>query len=135
VRGEGFESFFHCGNLAFAPEEIERVTAICRAVPTVIDINLERPAVLPELADHAAALLANYGSDADALADIVTGRAVPEGRLPFDLPRSMAAVVASREDMPFDTEDPVFRFGHGLSLPQSGRAGAAAAGAVSGSRP
>ena len=134
VRGEGFESFFHCGNLAFAPEEIERVTAICRAVPTVIDINLERPAVLPEIADHAAALLANYGSDSDALADILTGRAVPEGRLPFDLPRSMAAVEASREDMPFDTEDPVFRFGHGLSLPRSGRAGAAgaAAGAAAG---
>jgi beta-glucosidase len=117
VRGEGFESFFHCGSLAFAPEEVERLTAICRAVPTIIDINLERPAVIPELAEHAAALLANYGSDADALMDVLTGRAAPEGKLPFDLPRSMAAVEASREDVPFDTEDPVFRYGHGLSLP------------------
>jgi beta-glucosidase len=117
VRGPGFESFFHCGNLAFAPEDVERLTAICRAVPTIIDINLERPAVIPELAEHAAALLANFGSDADALMDVLTGRAAPEGKLPFDLPRSMAAVEASREDVPFDTEDPVFRYGHGLSLP------------------
>jgi beta-glucosidase len=117
VRGEGFESFFHCGNLAFAPAEVQRLTAICRTVPTIIDINLERPAVIPDLAEHAAALLANYGSDADALLDVLTGRAAPEGKLPFDLPRSMAAVEASREDVPFDTENPVFRFGHGLSLP------------------
>jgi beta-glucosidase len=26
----------------------------------------------------------------------------------------MAAVVASRPDVPFDTADPLFRFGHGL---------------------
>jgi beta-glucosidase len=35
--------------------------------------------------------------------------------LPFDLPRSMVAVEASYEDVPFDTENPVFRFGDGLS--------------------
>jgi beta-glucosidase len=28
----------------------------------------------------------------------------------------MAAVEASRPDVPFDTEDPLFRFGHGLTL-------------------
>lgn len=122
IRGTGFlESFFHCGNLAFAPQEVERLTAICRTVPTIIDINLERPAVIPELAEHAAALLANYGSDADALMDVLTGRAMPEGKLPFDLPRSMAAVEASREDVPFDTENPVFRYGHGLSLTTADR--------------
>jgi hypothetical protein len=34
--------------------------------------------------------------------------------LPFDLPRSDEAVEASKEDVPFDTENPVFKFGHGL---------------------
>lgn len=29
---------------------------------------------------------------------------------------SGAAVEASRPDVPFDTEDPLFRFGHGLDL-------------------
>ena len=34
----------------------------------------------------------------------------------LDLPRSTAAVEASRPDVPFDTVDSLFRFGHGLTL-------------------
>jgi beta-glucosidase len=34
----------------------------------------------------------------------------------------MAAVEASRSDVPFDTADPLFRFGDGLSYPSSPRA-------------
>jgi beta-glucosidase len=30
------------------------------------------------------------------------------------LPRSDEAVAVNKEDVPFDTFDPVFRFGHGL---------------------
>jgi beta-glucosidase len=33
---------------------------------------------------------------------------------PFDIPSSMAAVAASRPDVPFDTADPAVRFGHWL---------------------
>lgn len=44
------------------------------------------------------------------------GRAEAEGRLPFELPRSMAAVAASRPDVPDNTLDPVFRYGHGIAL-------------------
>ncbi|WP_430727750.1 hypothetical protein [Streptomyces virginiae] len=36
--------------------------------------------------------------------------------LPFELPRSTAAVAASRPDVPNDTHDPVFPHGHGLAL-------------------
>lgn len=75
---------------------------------------MDRPAAVPEVAERAAALLANFGSGPDAFLDVVLGVAAPEGKLPFDMPRSMAAVEASREDVPFDTVDPVFRFGHGL---------------------
>ena len=46
--------------------------------------------------------------------DVLVGDARPEGALPFDLPSSMAAVEANRPDVPFDTADPLFRFGHGL---------------------
>ena len=63
---------------------------------------------------QAAALLCSYGSSDEAFLDVIFGVAQPEGSLPFDLPRSMAAVVASRSDVPFDTVDPIFRFGHGL---------------------
>ena len=49
-----------------------------------------------------------------ALLDVLTGAASPQGSLPFDLPSSMSAVEANRPDVPFDTSDPLFRFGHGL---------------------
>ncbi|MGA9855669.1 MAG: glycoside hydrolase family 3 C-terminal domain-containing protein, partial [Gammaproteobacteria bacterium] len=116
----GFVDLFHGGSLEFPLEELERLLNICRAVPTVIDIYLERPAVLTPLAREAAAIIGNYGIDEAALFDVLFGDASPGGNLPFDLPRSMAAVVASRSDVPFDTEDPLFRFGYGLRYADGG---------------
>jgi beta-glucosidase len=113
-RPGGFEAMFHAGSLEFPAQERDRLTEICSTVPTIVDVYLDRPAVLTHLARDAAALFGSYGSSDDAFLDIVFGDAQPEGSLPFDLPRSMAAVVASRSDVPFDTADPVFRFGQGL---------------------
>ncbi|MEU6981763.1 glycoside hydrolase family 3 N-terminal domain-containing protein [Streptomyces sp. NPDC046371] len=115
-RPNKFESFFHSGSLAFPDAELTRVLALLEATPTVVCVNLERPAVLPEIAEHAAALIADYGASDEALLDVAFGRAKPEGRLPFELPRSMAAVAASRPDVPNDTVDPVFPYGHGLEI-------------------
>lgn len=111
-----FENFFHAGSLEFPAEVIDRVRAIAAVVPTIVDVLVDRPAILGQIVDIAAAVTVNWGSNAAALLDVVTGAASPQGRLPFDLPRSMAAVEASRPDVPFDTADPLFRFGHGLSL-------------------
>ncbi|MGP2440383.1 glycoside hydrolase family 3 C-terminal domain-containing protein, partial [Streptomyces sp. JW3] len=86
------------------------------AVPTVVCVNLERAAVIPEIAAGAAALIADYGASDAAVLDVVFGRARAEGRLPFELPRSMAAVEASRPDVPDDTADPLFPHGAGLRL-------------------
>lgn len=111
-----FESFFHSGSLAFAPDVVAHVAAVAAAAPTVVDVMLERPAILEPLVAAAAAVTANWGASADALLEVLTGAAQAKGRLPFDIPRSMAAVEASRPDVPFDTTDPLFRFGHGLSI-------------------
>lgn len=113
-RGTLFEKLFHAGSLEFTSEEKQRHAKIFATVPTIVDIKLERPAAIPEIAEHAAALFGSYGSTSEAFLNVVLGDASPEGALPFDLPRSDAAVKASREDTPFDTKDPVFKFGHGL---------------------
>jgi beta-glucosidase len=113
-RPGGFESFFHAGSLEFAPQECERIVAICRQVPTIVVLFLDRPAVVPEIADAAAALLVEFGARDDAVADVLLGAAHTRGRLPFDLPSSMRAVAESRSDVPFDTADPLFRFGDGI---------------------
>ena len=113
-RAKGFEAFFHAGSLEFAAAEIDRIDAIAAKVPTILDVYLDRPAILTPLLDAAAAIVANFGSSDGSLLAVLFGDAEPKGSLPFDVPRSMAAVEASREDVPFDTADPLFRFGHGL---------------------
>ncbi|HWV50779.1 MAG TPA: glycoside hydrolase family 3 C-terminal domain-containing protein, partial [Microbacterium sp.] len=115
-RATAFENFFHAGSLAFGEDVIEHVRSVAAVVPTIVDVLVDRPAILTEITDAAASVTVNWGASAEALLDVLTGAAAPKGRLPFDLPRSMAAVEASRPDVPFDTEDPLFRFGHGLEL-------------------
>lgn len=114
-RNGSFEASFHAGSLAFNATEKARQAKIFSAVPTIVDIALDRPAVIPEIVEQAQAVLANYGSDSEAFLDVVFGESSPEGRIPFDLPRSMEEVEGQSEDVPFDTRNPVFRYGHGLS--------------------
>lgn len=115
-RATMFENFFHAGSLDFPQEVVAHVAEVAASIPTVVDMFLDRPAVLGPLVDRASAVVANWGANAGALLDVLTGQASATGKLPFDVPRSMAAVEASRPDVPFDTADPLFRFGHGLSL-------------------
>ena len=114
-RATFFENFFHAGSLEFAPEQIERFTRIANTVPTVIDVFLDRAAVLTPFSG-VAALVADFGASGAAVLDVVFGDAKPLGRLPIELPSSMAAVEANDPDVPSDTKDPLFLFGHGLSL-------------------
>jgi beta-glucosidase len=75
---------------------------------------MERPFVIPQLAQAARAIVANFGVTDDAIFDVLFGRARPEGRLPFDMPSSWASVLKQKPDVPFDAERPLFRFGYGL---------------------
>jgi beta-glucosidase len=115
-RATFFENFFHAGSLEFADDVIEHVAAVAAQVPTVVDVFLDRPAILAPIVEVAGAVVANFGSNPRAVLDVLTGAASAQGRLPFDIPRSTAAVEASLPDVPFDTADPLFRFGHGLRL-------------------
>ncbi len=115
-RATTFENFFHAGSLDFAEDVLDHVRAIADQVPTVVDVLADRPPILTPIVDTAVAVTVNWGASGAALLDVLSGVVSARGRLPFDLPRSMAAVEASRPDVPFDTADPLFRFGHGLEL-------------------
>jgi beta-glucosidase len=80
-----------------------------------VDIFLERPAVIPEIAEKSAGLLVNFGASDAAVLDVIFGRFTPCGKLPFEMPSSMEAVRKQREDVPYDSENPLFPFGHGLT--------------------
>jgi beta-glucosidase len=110
------EAWFHQGSLEFAPGLVYRLQQIAASCPLVLVVNLDRPAILTPFVGHAAAIVADYGSSARAVLDALTGRVAPRGRLPIEIPRSMDAVRASREDVPSDTGDPVFPVHFGLDL-------------------
>jgi beta-glucosidase len=109
------ERLFHAGDLDFEEAELRRILAILERVPAIVDVFLDRPAVIPEIAGKSAALLGNFGARDPALLDVVFGRHAPTAKLPFELPSSMEAVRKQHSDVPYDSDDPVFRFGHGLS--------------------
>lgn len=106
------DQYFHVGPLEFDDAELRRLLDLCRTVPTVLDVHLDRPAVLTGLLGHAAVLLASYGACDDALLHVVRGRVRARGRLPFDLPASTADVAASPTDAPFALARPLLRAGH-----------------------
>ncbi len=105
---------FHHGDLDFKGKDLQEVLDICKAVPTIVDIYLDRPAVFPEINAVARAVLANYGASDAAALDVIFGKANPEGKLPFELPSSMEAVRNQKTDVPYDSKDPLYKFGHGL---------------------
>jgi beta-glucosidase len=109
------EGYFHAGDLDFKEPEKSRLLNILSQVPTIVDIYLERPAVIPEIAEKSTALLANFGANDEAVLDVIFGNFAPQGKLPFELPSSMEAVRTQKEDVPYDSENPLFPFGHGLS--------------------
>ena len=109
------ESVFHAGDLDFKEPELGELLELARRTSTVLVLHLERPSVIPELVEECAAVLAVFGSADEAVLDVLFGRSVPAGRLPFELPSSMEAVRAQKPDVPGDSSEPLFRFGHGLS--------------------
>lgn len=109
------ERYFHAGELDIKEPEKGRILKIMSRVPTIVDIYLERPAVIPEIAEHSAALLGNFGASDEAVLDVIFGNFKPQGKIPFEMPSCMDAVRKQKEDVPHDSENPLFAFGHGLS--------------------
>ena len=109
-----FAKGFHHGDLDFKGEEKQRILDVLNKVPTVVDIYLDRPAVIPEITNAATALIANYGASDKSVCEVLFGNTAPQGKLPFELPSSMEAVRNQKTDVPYDSENPLFEFGFGM---------------------
>ena len=109
------EQFFHQGRLNFTPNELAPIEAYAKEKPVITIVNLERAAILTEIAALSKGLLVEFGTTNATLAKILFGEASPKGKLPIELPRSQEAVEAQLEDVPYDSENPLFPFGFGLN--------------------
>jgi len=106
---------FHHGDLDFKDEAKAEILALLNSVPTIVVMYMDRPAVIPEINAAACGLLAEYGASDAAMLDVIFGKARPEGKLPFELPSSMEAVRNQKADVPYDSENPLYPFGFGLT--------------------
>ena len=103
------------GDLDFKGKEKEEILALLAKVPTIVDIYLSRPAVIPEISAASKGLFATFGASDEAFLDVIFGNFNPQGKLPVEMPSSMEAVRKQKEDVPYDSENPLYKFGFGLS--------------------
>jgi beta-glucosidase len=107
----GFAAFFHQGRLDYTAEELAPLREVAASTQTVVDVFLDRPAILTGVPG---ALIADFGASDEAVLDVVFGRVSAQGRLPVELPRDASQVEHGRADVPRDSGDPLFSFGHGM---------------------
>ncbi len=107
----------HEGDLDFkdGAADYEAIKQASAKVPTIVSVFLDRPAVLTGVKDRASVLIGDFGVSDTALLDVLMGKAKAQGRLPFELPSSMAAVQSQASDKPYDSAAPLYRFGYGLT--------------------
>lgn len=95
--------------------DFEAFKSAAKEVPTIVTVYLARPAILTGIRDQAGAILGNFGASDEALFDVIEGKQKAEGKLPFELPSSMAEVLAQKPDVPHDTLHPLYPIGYGLA--------------------
>ena len=109
------ESYFHQGRLYYDDEEKKEILDLISKKPSIVVVNLDRAAILTEISKESGALLADFGLSDEVLNQLLFGERNPEGKLPFELPSSWEAVENQKEDVPYDSKDPLYEFGFGLS--------------------
>jgi beta-glucosidase len=115
TKGRYFlERIFNHGDLTYDAKREKELLELIQKKPTVTVVNLQRPAVIPAISQYSKALIADFSSEDRVIMDLIFGAFAPSGKLPFDLPSTMDAVRRQQEDLPFDTENPLYRFGDGL---------------------
>ncbi|KDB50709.1 hypothetical protein X805_36960 [Sphaerotilus natans subsp. natans DSM 6575] len=84
----------------------------------ILSIYFRQPYVLDSASGlrQADAIIANYGVSDTALMDVLTGKAKPQGKLPWALANKASAVAAQDPDAPgYAAADTLYPFGHGLT--------------------
>jgi len=114
VGNQTAAKLFHHGDLDFKGGAKKSILEVLEKVPSVVDIYLDRPAVIPEIAEKCNALIANFGASDDVLLKVVFGEIAPEGKLPIEMPSSMEQVKTQYADVPYDSKEPLYPFGYGL---------------------
>ncbi len=102
--------------------DVNYVKGLMAKKPTILAINYTNPWVIDEIYNDATkpnvkAVLASFGTNPEALLDIISGRFHPTGKMPFTTPISEAVVEKQLSDVPGNLKGPgygLFKFKEGL---------------------
>ena len=89
--------------------------------PVILSVKCFKPCVLAEVEPYADAIVVDFETQAQAVLDIVSGKAEPSGLLPMQFPKDMLTVEAQFEDVPrdmvpyVDSEGNAYDFAFGLN--------------------
>jgi beta-glucosidase len=100
-------------------QDIQHIMKTVGAEKTILSIDFRQPYVLDENSGllNAGAILATFGVSDAAIADIISGKFKPTGKLPYALANKEKAVIDQHPDAPgYPAEDTLFPFGHGLTF-------------------
>lgn len=106
--------------------DVAYVNKLTEKKPTLLVVNYTNPWVIDEVynkkAKNVVGVLATFGTTADALLDVITGKFNPSGKMPFSTPVSDLAVENQKEDVPGYMEGEgyaLFNYDEGLSYKEN----------------
>lgn len=114
-RRDPMAAMFESGSLEYTNRQKKHWNQLMETVPTVFVINLNRPAVIPDLKERAAGILGEFNTKPEILLDAVFGECFPGGILPYSLPKSMAILENHPADVPLCPEECTYYRGFGLT--------------------
>ncbi|MCH4147656.1 MAG: glycoside hydrolase family 3 protein [Prevotella sp.] len=80
--------------------------------PVILSVKCFKPCVLAEVEPSADAIVVDFETQAQAVMDIISGKAEPSGLLPMQFPADMLTVEAQKEDVPRDMTPYTDTLGH-----------------------
>jgi len=103
------------GKLDFHEEEKNEILERTNLKPTITVLTITRPTVAPEINAASKAVIADFESQDEVILELIYGKFNPTGKLPIEIPSSVEAVENQLEDVPYDSKNLLYKFGHGLS--------------------
>lgn len=114
--GNLLERFFPQGRLDFPEDEKAQILELIESKPTVTILEMQRPPLVPEINAASKAVVASFDCQDEIILELIFGKFSPTGKLPIEIPSSVEAVENQMEDVPYDSKNPLYPFGHGLSF-------------------
>lgn len=103
------------GRLDFEEDEKAEILERTQSKPTITVLTITRPPIVPEIDAASKAMIADFECQEEIILEMIFGKFNPSGKLPVEIPSSVEAANNQLEDVPYDSEKPLYKYGHGLS--------------------